>query len=155
MWLHLLCPQYRWVEPPQCSCSCLWSSMYMTMSLQQWRVNFTGCVFRSESISSWVLWCTKLFTDKDQHIWGNYAFRWATTSTYPVIGLQTEGICSSRELTRRHMASVLLALALPLGTLLRSWSVNRKPWLFLNRDWRLIYFISRIRKTDFLFVDRL
>ena len=83
------------------------------------------------------------------HIWGNYAFRWATTSTYPVVGLQTEEICSSRELTRRHMASVLLALlAFPLETLFRSRFVNQKPWLFLNLDCRLICFIIRILKTD-------
>ena len=56
----------------------------------------------------------------------------------------------ARELTRRHMASVLLwLLALLLGTLFRSRSANLNPWLFFNRAWRLIRFLSRILETEF------
>ena len=75
-----------------------------TMSPLQWRMNSTGCVFRSESVLNWVLWCTKLFTEKARRIWGNCAFQWATISICPVTGRQTEEIWSSLELTRRHMA---------------------------------------------------
>ena len=59
----------------------MWSKMHphvssgvyrnMTVSLPQWRMNSTGCVFRSESVLNWVLWCTKLFAEKVLHIWGN------------------------------------------------------------------------------------
>ena len=99
----------------------------MTMSLPQWRLNSTGCVFRSESVLNWVLWFTKLFAEKVLRIWGNCAFRWATISIYPATGLQTEEICSFRELARRHMASEPSArLALLPGTVSQLRYVNRR-----------------------------
>ena len=99
----------------------------MTMSLPQWRLNSTGCVFRSKSVLNWVLWFTKLFAEKVLRIWGNCAFRWATISICPATGLQTEEICSFRELARWHMASEPSArLALLPGTVSQLRYVNRR-----------------------------
>ena len=127
-----------------------WSKMFsgvcgsMTMSLPQWRLNSTGCVFRSESVLNWVLWFTKLFAEKVLRIWGNCAFRWATFSICPATGLQTEEICSFRELTRRHMAGEPSArLALLPGTVSQLRFVNRRPWQFLSRNSKPFCSLSR------------